>query len=320
MTGFQRATKKQAKLRLALEGPAGYGKTYTGLTLASYLREQGRVAMLDTEAGSASKYADLFDFDVIEQHPPFHPDRVTEGIELAVANGYDVFFVDSLSHFWAGDGGLLDIVDQVARTKYRGDSHRAWKDAGEIQQRLVDAILRSPIHIIAGMRTKTDYVRDEVEMDGGRTRTRIRKAGTKVVQRDEFDYEFDLVGRFEIPCVLTIIKSRCATLPPDTVIDRPGVELAQTLKTWLGAGAEVKQQTDEQRDQLLGVLDRLAAIDPAQKWADLPGKVAVRDHGVALGSLSFEQMQTVIDRFEDHWGKLNAAANGNQQTLEQVAS
>src|SRR5438105_3335424 len=153
---FVKATKKQAKLRLALEAPAGYGKTYTGLAVATYLaKEQGkRIAVLDTEAKSASKYADLFDFDVIEAEPPFHPEKVVQAINEAVAGDYGVFLVDSLSHFWAGDGGLLDIVDTVARTKYRGDSHRAWKEGGDIQQELTDAILRSPIHIIAAMRTK----------------------------------------------------------------------------------------------------------------------------------------------------------------------
>lgn len=241
---FQKATKKQAKLRLAFEGPAGYGKTFSALTLASSLLNPGeRIAAIDTEARSMSKYAHLFDFDVMELEPPFNPRRFVDAIRAAEeARGedgkriYGVIVVDSLSHAWAGAGGTLDLVDELAKTKYRGDSHSAWREGSEIQQELIDAILRSPIHVVAAMRTKADYVREEVERDG-RTRTVIRKAGTKTIQRDEFDYEFDVVARFDTPAVATLIKSRVDTLPPETVVKKPDADFAKTLREWLESGA-----------------------------------------------------------------------------------
>lgn len=242
LQGFQKAAKRQSFLRLALEGPAGYGKTYTALEIATRLAP-GKVAFVDTEAGSASKYADLFDFDVIEIEPPFHPNRAVAAIELAEQQGYGVVVLDSLSHFWTGDGGLLALVDEIARTKYRNDSHRAWKDAGDIQQALVDAILRSKLHVIAAMRTKKDYVRDEIEKDG-RTQTRIRAAGTKTIQRDDFDYEFDIVGRFDVPTMMAIIKSRCAALPPETIIEKPAGQFADLLVAWLGSGESFAAQEE----------------------------------------------------------------------------
>jgi len=250
---FVKATKKQAKLRLALEGPAGFGKTYTALTLASNLGD--KVAYVDTEAGSASKYAHLFSFDVIELAPPFHPDRAVEAITAAAEAGYDTVVVDSLSHFWQGDGGLLSIVDEVGRTKYRGDSHRAWKDGGEIEQRLINAILRSPIHVIGCMRTKKDYVRVE---EGGKTK--IRAAGTKTIQREEFDFEFDLVGRFDVPTVLSILKSRCDTLPPETVVNKPGADLAALLLAWLEDGEPAPRFADLEAE-LVELAERLGAKD-----------------------------------------------------------
>lgn len=237
---FQKAAKRQSFLRLALEGPAGYGKTYTALEIGTRLAP-GKVAFVDTEAGSASKYADLFDFDVVEINPPFHPARAVDAIQQAQEAGYGVVILDSLSHFWTGDGGLLSIVDEVARTKYHNDSHRAWKDAGDIQQTLIDAVLRSRLHVIAAMRTKKDYVREEIEKDG-RTQTRIRAAGTKTIQRDDFDYEFDIVGRFDTPAVMAIIKSRCAALPPETFIEKPGAPLVELLEKWLGSGESFAEQ------------------------------------------------------------------------------
>lgn len=305
---FVKATKKQAKLRLALEGPAGYGKTYSGLSIASALGK--KIAVLDTEAKSASKYADLFDFDVIEVDPPFHPDKVVAAINEAVEGKYDVFLVDSLSHFWAGDGGLLDLVDEIARTKYRGDSHRAWKEGGEIQQALTDAILRSPIHIIAAMRTKKDYVREEVELDG-RKKTRIRAAGTKTVQRDEFDYEFDLVGRFETPTVLTIIKSRCAALPPDTIVDKPGKEFAAKLSSWLDAGEAVPLANKDQQK----AIETLAA--ECGKLAHKPTDEILKRIG-PLAQLTEADAVATLDKL-GQW-KTSLAANGAEKQEEAVTA
>src|SRR4051794_18011129 len=96
---FQRATKRQARLRLALIGPAGSGKTFTALAIATALGS--RVALLDTERGSASKYSDLFTFDTCELEI-HHPQRYIDAISAAEAADYDVLIIDSLSHAWNG--------------------------------------------------------------------------------------------------------------------------------------------------------------------------------------------------------------------------
>lgn len=309
MTTFSRATKKQAKLRLALEGPAGYGKTYSALQIAAELAGDRRIAFVDTEAKSASKYADLFDFDVVEIEPDFHPDKVIAAINDAVATDYGALIIDSLSHFWAGDGGVLDIVDTIARTKYRGDSHRAWKEGGELQQALTDAILRSPIHIIAAMRTKKDYVRS-TDAEG---KTKIRAAGTKTIQRDEFDYEFDIVGRFEVPTVLTIIKSRCATLPPDTIIDKPNKKFAKTLAAWLDAGEVVPLATDDQRT----TIETLAA-DIAGMTEHSAEKILGRIGN--LNALTEEQAVDTLETLGSWKTTLLAEQNGQTQLEEPVTA
>jgi len=195
-------------------------------------------------------------------------------LSAATAAGYGAVVLDSLSHFWTGEGGLLEIVDGIARTKYRNDTHRAWADANTIQQALVDAVLRSKLHVIAAMRTKKDYVRETYTDKDGREKTRIRPAGTKTVQRDEFDYEFDIVGRFDVPMMMAVLKSRCAALPPETVIEKPGADFVATLTAWLGSGESFEEQekaataAEEQAARELAELE-LALLALADEYREL---------------------------------------------------
>lgn len=240
---FQKAVKHEARLRLALAGPSGSGKTYTALALATHIGQ--RVAVVDTEHGSASKYADLFEFDVVNFEAPFHPDNFVDAIQAAAAAGYDVLVLDSLSHAWSGPGGLLEIVDQIAKRMKTTNSFAAWKDATPIQNRLVEAILSAPIHIIATMRSKQEYA---LEQDSN-GRTRVRKVGMAPVQRDSFEYEFDVYLDMDIDNNAIVGKTRCPALT-GKVINRPGAELAETLRDWLqGAPAPEPQPRQAQPAQ-----------------------------------------------------------------------
>src|SRR5258708_5800500 len=102
---FRKAIKHDAKLRLAISGPSGSGKTYTMLKIASELG--GPVALVDTEHGSASKYADLFEFDVLELDS-YDPGHLLKIIDRAAKAGFRVLCIDSLSHFWMGKDGELE--------------------------------------------------------------------------------------------------------------------------------------------------------------------------------------------------------------------
>ena len=122
---FQKATKRQAKLRMALIGPSGSGKTFTALTLATALGK--RVGVIDTEHGSASKYADRFAFDCLNL-TSFSPGTYVEAIAAAAAAGFDVLIIDSLSHAWSGKDGALEQVDKKAAASRSGNSFTAWRD------------------------------------------------------------------------------------------------------------------------------------------------------------------------------------------------
>lgn len=183
---FEKAERKKAKLRLALTGPSGSGKTYGALQIAKGLG--GKVAMIDTEKGSGSLYSDMLQFDVLELGPPFTPERFTEAVKAAEDAGYDLLIIDSITHEWSGKGGCLELVDEVARAKYKGNSWSAWNDITPRHRDFLDALLRSPLHIIATMRSKTETAQTE---EGGRKR--VVKLGMKAEQRDGAEYEFTTV-------------------------------------------------------------------------------------------------------------------------------
>lgn len=225
---FNKAVKTESKLRLAFTGPAGAGKTYSALNVGTSLVPGGRVALLDTEHGSAAKYADIFDFDTVAMEPPFHPDRYIEVINAAAKAGYDVLIIDSMSHAWTGAGGLLDTVNEIARAKYSNNTFLAWKDGTPIQNRLIEAILTAPIHIIATMRSKTEY---SVGTDE-RGKMKPEKIGTAPIQRDGFEYEYDIIIDLGIDNKGVVNKTRCPALT-GKVIDKPGAALADTLRDWL---------------------------------------------------------------------------------------
>jgi hypothetical protein len=227
---FRKATKKQAKLRLAFVGPAGSGKTYSALEVASHLGE--RIAVLDTERGSASKYADIFAFDAVEPET-FSPDTYVEAIRAAEDAGYDVLVIDSLSHAWMGKDGALELVDQAAKRSKSGNSFAAWREVTPKHNALVDAVIGARMHIIATMRAKTEWV--IVENDKGKKEP--KKLGLAPIQRDGLEYEFDVVGDLDHENSFVVSKSRCPALT-GKVINRPGKELATALRAWLSDGEE----------------------------------------------------------------------------------
>jgi AAA domain len=233
MSGFQRAVKTSAKARIGLYGVSGSGKTMTALRIARALvGPDGKIALLDTEGGSASKYADLYDFDTVTMRKPFHPDRFGKALDAAVAAGYDVFVCDGASPFWDGDGGVMAIVDE---DKKRGGG---WAKGTPAHNLLVDALLMSPIHVIVTMRAKNEVV---IEKDD-RGRTTIKKVGVKPIQRDTLEYEFDLVLYLDTDNSATVEKSR----QPNVIGDRidadhsggtsPISEWAVGFKAWLDEG------------------------------------------------------------------------------------
>lgn len=232
---FAPATREQSKARIALAGPSGSGKTFTALSLGKVLGD--RMAVIDTEHGSASKYAvgadgKGFVFDALNL-TNFAPQNLVAALAAAGQGRYPVVIVDSLSHFWSGVGGMLEQADNAAK-RYGGNSFAGWKDARPMERQLIEALLAYPGHVIVTMRSKTEYVIEENE----RGRKTPRKIGMKPEQRDGIEYEFDVVGDMDAENSLIIGKTRCSDLA-GAVIRHPGEQLGTTILEWLSGGAPV---------------------------------------------------------------------------------
>lgn len=237
---FNRASRKQSKLRMTIDGPAGSGKSYTAMRFAHTLRDAlapgGKIAAIDTERGSLSKYAGEnpdgtpWDFDVVELQS-FSPEKYAEVIQMAGQMGYAVLVVDSLSHAWEGTGGALDIKDKVSSTTKNND-YTAWRAVTPMHTKMIDAILQSPCHVITTMRSRQDYVQDTNEF--GKV-IGIRRVGMAPIQRPGMEFEFDVVCDMDWAHFLTVSKSRCSLIA-DQRVERPGPFFLQPLISWLQSG------------------------------------------------------------------------------------
>jgi hypothetical protein len=230
MSVFARAVKRQAKARVALAGPTGSGKTWNGLVWATALGK--RIAVVDTERSSASLYAPHFAFDVVDFQPPYDPARLVKLIRIAATEGFDVLMIDSLSHFWEGEGGTLDIVDAAA-SRSSGNQYAGWKIGTPALRHLVDTMLGCPMHLIVTMRSKMEYVLQTND----RGKQVPQKVGMAPVMRAGVEYEFTLVGDLDLEHRLTISKSRCDLLA-DWVAPKDRIqEAAERFAAWLDEGA-----------------------------------------------------------------------------------
>jgi hypothetical protein len=237
---FQKAIRTQAKLRLGLDGPSGSGKTYTALVAATALANGAKIAVIDTERNSASLYSDKFAFDVACLDA-FHPQNYIDLIHTAEDAGYSVIVVDSLSHAWEGQGGVLDLHDQAVKKQKTENSFTAWKDVTPVHRALVDAMLQSKCHIIATMRSKTEYVIESVERNG-RTIQQPKKVGMAPIQRQGMEYEFTIVGDLDIDHNLRLSKSRMEQIA-DAVVTKPDVKWFGQIAAWLNTAVPAPAST-----------------------------------------------------------------------------
>lgn len=186
---FQKAVRTEAKYKLALTGISGSGKTKSALRFARGLSPEGKIAVLDTEANSSSLYSDEFDFDVSPVSPPYTIDKFINAIKFAENNGYDVLIIDSISHAWAGEGGILNQKEKLDASRPTSNGFANWAKLTPQQDKFMAAILFAKIHVIVTMRSKTSYVL--TQNDKGKQEP--RKMGLAPIQRDGVEYEFTTV-------------------------------------------------------------------------------------------------------------------------------
>lgn len=300
---FSKATKRAARARVCLDGPSGAGKTFTALIWAAILG--ARIALIDTERGSASLYSDRFDFDVLEMSPPYDPNRLAQALVAAAAQNYDVIVVDSASHFWEAEGGVLDIVDGAAQRAH-GNSFAGWKVGTPAYRHLIDTMLGLDAHVIMTMRSKTEWIL-ETNDKGKQVPRRI---GMAPVMRQGIEYEFTIVGDLDIEHRLIISKSRAEPLADLVVQPGRAGEAAETFKRWLESGEPVAARADVE-----ALKDRLNALASDVRVDAKRGFVERFGQPEYLLASRLAEASTYVATFEDSQGQpdpvLPSGGSGN---------
>lgn len=231
LSNVRTAVRPALKARMMLSGPAGAGKTRSALIIASTLADGGKVLVIDTEKDSALTYADDFDFDHLAWNPPYDPRELTKTVPEA-GDAYDVVVIDSLSHFWRGQGGTLDIA---------GGKFTGWAAARPAQEDLVYAILDCSAHVVLCGRSKMDHVQETDD----RGKHVVRKLGMATIQDDTLEYELNVACELDMEHRLTVAKSRCVSVPVGRTFP-PGhaEEFAGIYADWLSGGEPVAKAKD----------------------------------------------------------------------------
>lgn len=225
---IRKAERRKAKLRLGIAAPSGAGKTYSAILMAKGLG--GKIGLIDTEHGSGDLYAHLCDYDIISIEAPYLISKYLQAVKSFEDAGYQTIIIDSLSHAWAGDGGLLDKQGKMAD---RGtNSFAAWRTITPEHNALVDAMLRSPCHIIATMRSKQDYIL-ELNDKGKQT---PKKVGLAPVQREGMEYEFTVMLDVDMSHIASASKDRTSLF--DGQYFKISEQTGETLLQWLETGTD----------------------------------------------------------------------------------
>jgi hypothetical protein len=228
MVQIRKARRSATKLRLLLTGPSGSGKTWGALQIAKGIA--GKCVVIDTEEGSSDLYDHLHDFDVLDLRPPFSPEAYIEAITAAEQAGYEIIIVDSVTHCWSGPGGCLEILEDVAKAQFRGNTWSAFSVITPRWRAFVDKLLRSSAHVICCGRSKTETA--QVDDHG---KKKVAKLGMKLEARDGLEFEFT--------CVLDIIHDgHYATVSKDRTGLFAGdpkpitADTGKRLAEWLSGG------------------------------------------------------------------------------------
>ncbi|MBX9425482.1 ATP-binding protein [Streptomyces lateritius] len=227
---FRTPSKKGRGARISIQGVAGSGKTWTSLCIAHGLSEGEKFAVVDTEHESASLYLGINGIQFAScPMNRYDPRDLIKALDQAASQGFGVVVIDSLSHFWKGIDGTLAQVEKAA-SRFGGNSFAGWKDGTPLQNDMVDALLSYPGHVIATMRSVTEWVLQE----NARGRREPVMVGMRPEQRKGIEYEFDLVAEMDVTNRLRFLKSRCPALHQQ-ILERPdgARDIAKPVLDWL---------------------------------------------------------------------------------------
>lgn len=222
-----KATRQKTKIKLGLAGVSGSGKTYSALLLAKGIAGSwDKIAVIDTENGSADLYAHLGDYNTITLEAPYSPERYIEAIETCEKAGMEVIVIDSMTHEWAGTGGCLEIQEKL------GGRYQDWAKVKPRHRKFLDKILSSNCHVITTVRSKQDYA---MSVENGKSK--VTKLGLKQVTEEGFEYELTISFDVSQNHLTTTSKDRTGVF-----VDKPEFVVTEatgkTIKKWTEKGIE----------------------------------------------------------------------------------
>lgn len=281
------AERKQAKLRIGLSGPSGSGKTYSALLLARGIASDwDKICLIDTENGSGELYSHLGHYNTITLEAPYSPERYIAAIKAAENAGMEVIIVDSVTHEWDGKGGVLEINELVAQSKFKGNTWSAWSETTPRHQKFIEAITTSSCHVITTVRNKVETMMTDDK--------KVKKVGTKEIQREGFEYELTINFTIDRDTHMAIAsKDRTGLFisrDPFVIDSTTGEEIMK----WNGAG---KVDTDSIKKAIFNqVKNRLEIQLPDA--ADQPGFFRTAIPKLTGLEMSAENLPAILEKLK----------------------
>lgn len=266
---LQKATKSKVKLKIALQGTSGSGKTYSALQLAyGITADWTKIAVIDTENESSNYYANQGEFNVLSLQAPFTPDRYLEAIQACIKAGMECIIIDSITHEWDGIGGILEMHEKATRNSRSGNSFNAWASITPLHNKFVQFIVDAPVHIIGTLRTKSDYVLQD--RNGKQVPVKV---GMKAITRDGMEYEFGIGFEIDLNHTATCSKDRTGLFvdaEPFVITPATGQKLVEWANTGVDApkpeptpqpATKAEVPLSERIDKLKDAFDKLGVTN-----------------------------------------------------------
>lgn len=305
---LKKAARRKAYLKMGITAPAGGGKTAGSLLLAFGLMKEKypnlsdekvweKIAVIDTENGSGELYVNsviantkIGEYNAITLTAPFNADKYINAIEICESNGIEVVIVDSTTHLWAGEGGLLEKQNTVATKSKSGNSYTAWREVTPDHNKFVDKMLQCNMHLIATMRSKMEYVQEKDEHGN----SRVRKLGLKPVQREGMEYEFTVFLDIDDNHTAVASKDRTGLLDGKTFKINP--QVGRDLMNWLDSGSDEAPVVLADNRTLADVKREVAQLVKSNPEKDYKGLVFEK-YGNP-NDLGLEKLKVVLDEMK----------------------
>jgi hypothetical protein len=270
---LRKASKQKAKIRLGLSAVAGGGKTMSALLIAyGMIGDWNKIAIIDSENGSADLYSHLGEYNVLTIEAPYTPESYIKAIKLCEdTEGIELIIVDSITHEWSGKGGCIEIHSAL------GGRYQDWANVTPRHQKFIDAILSSKCHMITTVRRKTDY---EMSKDSNGKMV-IEKGGLKEVTREDFEYELTVNLQLSETHLAKASKDRTELFmdKPEFV---PTIETGKLLRDWCESGVEpIRFDAEKELKNCKNLVDLQAVFlslsaEDKVKYNDIKDKMKVK--------------------------------------------